>query len=350
MSIPHPIPTRQVFVLTDGEIENTKEVLSLVRSKRSQSRIFSIGLGSGADAGLINGLAEIANGSGIIVNSGDDDLTEKVIEMLENSIQPGISNISIMSEGMTEQWPSPSPALYNQSQQNFIIKSPYQEYVLISGAVADESIDETINVSKTNDDMGLKQLFMGKAIDDLQYEYMKSNDDKKKEKIIEYSLASQVLSEFTAYVGVDFESNVRSNQHSFRRIHISKPMRPMEFICLYAAEPKNFAIKNQSNDLLDEIIDSQNPNGSWSSCKGTVDAQISSTYSFDVAATVYAIAFILKNAGSKLNSLKLIIKKALNFLKKNYKDTDWEEIIQKEKARIEVHQNISAEDMETIFW
>jgi uncharacterized protein YegL len=196
--------TRQMFVLTDGEIHNTKDVLGQVRAKRGNNRVFSIGLGSGADSGLINGLAEIANGKGIHVSDGDAKLTEKVIGMLEDAIQPAMSNVSIISEGMTEQWPSPAPAIYNHSQQNIIIKSPYQEYVLISGSVGSENIDETIPVNKAPDGIGLKELFMFKAIEDLQYDIRMNDDESKKAKVIEYSIASNVLSEYTAYVGIDF--------------------------------------------------------------------------------------------------------------------------------------------------
>jgi hypothetical protein len=44
---------RQVFVLTDGEIGDTDRVLELAASSRSTTRIFTIGIGGGADAGLV---------------------------------------------------------------------------------------------------------------------------------------------------------------------------------------------------------------------------------------------------------------------------------------------------------
>jgi uncharacterized protein with von Willebrand factor type A (vWA) domain len=53
------IPNRvtQIFILSDGEVSNTNDVLSSVSVHKNSHRIFSIGVGSGADAGLINGFS-----------------------------------------------------------------------------------------------------------------------------------------------------------------------------------------------------------------------------------------------------------------------------------------------------
>ena len=379
---------RQIFVLTDGEINNTKDVLGFVRTKRNANRIFSIGLGSGADSGLINGLADIANGKGIQVRDNDESLNEKVIDLLETTLQPAITNVSIISEGMTEQWPSPSPAVYNHSQQNFIIKSPHQDFVLISGSVTNDSVDETISVSKAPDGIGLKELFMGKAIEDLQYELNDHMDEAKKAKVIQYSLASKVLSEYTAYVGVDFESHVRSRpvehccaraapliccamapprchaarlksnkgcvKEELRYCKEKQPMRrlkaaaPMCFeealddihpvpMCaphsIFSTAKRVEQKVQKKSETVDDVIDLQNPDGSWDSSKN-INNDLVNKYNQKVAATIAAIAFIRKNAGSKLNSFKLIIRKALGFLKKFDPNVDWEALLHEEESKL----------------
>jgi uncharacterized protein YegL len=378
--------TRQIFVLTDGEIDNTKDVLGHVRAKRGNNRIFSIGLGSDADMGLINGLAEIANGKGIRVENNNETLTERIIDMLESAIQPALSNVSVICEGMTEQWPSPMPAIYNQSHQSIIIKSQYQEYILISGAVADENIDETIPVRKAPDEIGLKELFMSKAIEDLQYDIRINHDESKKAKIIEYSLASRVLSEYTAYVGIDFESsfNRYSSDDDLIERDYCYELNDMalydddENECLperdfcYDIPERNYEASSDSGDYVGEmmipqkkalkrmIVDSgddsadisgvasipatqppidieklikmQNPDGSWDSST-KINDELSKKYNQKIAATIASLAFIRKNAGSALNSLRLIIKKALNFLKKFDSAVDWEAIISNEAAK-----------------
>ena len=47
---------RQVFVLTDGEVNNTKEVIDLVRAHQATNRVFALGLGDGASHELVEGI------------------------------------------------------------------------------------------------------------------------------------------------------------------------------------------------------------------------------------------------------------------------------------------------------
>ena len=55
-SAPVPGYARQVFVLTDGEVSNTKEVLECVRRHAALNRVFALGLGDGASRELVEGI------------------------------------------------------------------------------------------------------------------------------------------------------------------------------------------------------------------------------------------------------------------------------------------------------
>jgi uncharacterized protein with von Willebrand factor type A (vWA) domain len=57
----------QIFLLSDGEVDNTDEVLSSISVHKNHYRIFTVGIGSEADAGLINGLAEVSNGTSHLI-------------------------------------------------------------------------------------------------------------------------------------------------------------------------------------------------------------------------------------------------------------------------------------------
>ena len=48
--------TRQVFVLTDGEVSNTAEVIECVRRFQHNARLFALGLGEGASHELVEGI------------------------------------------------------------------------------------------------------------------------------------------------------------------------------------------------------------------------------------------------------------------------------------------------------
>ncbi|OWA53889.1 putative von Willebrand factor A domain-containing protein 5A, partial [Hypsibius exemplaris] len=64
--------TRQVFVLTDGEVSNTDEVTALVRANAQNTRLFLFGLGRNSSRSFVNGIAATGNGRAEIIKDGQD--------------------------------------------------------------------------------------------------------------------------------------------------------------------------------------------------------------------------------------------------------------------------------------
>ena len=85
---------RQIFILTDGAVSNAPVVISLVKEKKGQGRVFSLGLGSSASRHLVKGLARVGCGTAMFANEMED-LRPKVMAQLKNALQPAISNINI---------------------------------------------------------------------------------------------------------------------------------------------------------------------------------------------------------------------------------------------------------------
>ena len=66
-SAPVPGYARQVFVLTDGEVSNTAEVVALVRAHQGGNRVFALGLGDGASHELVEGIGAWLHGACVCV-------------------------------------------------------------------------------------------------------------------------------------------------------------------------------------------------------------------------------------------------------------------------------------------
>ncbi|KAK7117260.1 hypothetical protein R3I94_022728 [Phoxinus phoxinus] len=96
----HP---RQLFIFTDGEVGNTKEVLDLVKHHVHSHRCFSFGIGEGASTALITGMAREGSGHAQFI-TGTDRMQPKVMQSLRFALQPPVFNISVdwtLPDGVT---------------------------------------------------------------------------------------------------------------------------------------------------------------------------------------------------------------------------------------------------------
>uniref|UniRef100_A0A8C7MYB2 von Willebrand factor A domain-containing protein 5A-like n=1 Tax=Oncorhynchus kisutch TaxID=8019 RepID=A0A8C7MYB2_ONCKI len=89
-----PDQPRQLFLFTDGEVGNTKEVLDLVKTNAGSHRCFSFGIGEGASTALISGVAKQARGHAQFI-TGQDRMQPKVMQSLRFALQPAVVDISV---------------------------------------------------------------------------------------------------------------------------------------------------------------------------------------------------------------------------------------------------------------
>jgi hypothetical protein len=83
---------RQLFVLTDAEVKHTDQVLAPARNNAPATRSCTIGIGRGADAGLVERLAQATGGRADFVGM-NDDLTGTVIAQLQVSLGPSLTHV-----------------------------------------------------------------------------------------------------------------------------------------------------------------------------------------------------------------------------------------------------------------
>ncbi|XP_077334259.1 von Willebrand factor A domain-containing protein 5A-like [Lithobates pipiens] len=205
----HP---RQIFVLTDGEVRNTKQVIKEVQKNAENHRCFTFGIGEGASTSLIKGMARAGNGIYDFI-IGKDRIQPKVLRALRYSLQPPVKEVSLtwtLPSGMEAIVLSEVPTAIFQGQSSIV-------YAQLNGKVENEAEGEVCLQYKFNDEIlkntlhflltvqnaerpTIHRLAAKTLISDLEHG---SESEEVKKKILETSLQSGVVSSLTAYVAVN---------------------------------------------------------------------------------------------------------------------------------------------------
>ncbi|XP_030248739.1 von Willebrand factor A domain-containing protein 5A-like isoform X2 [Sparus aurata] len=209
---------RQVFVFTDGEVGNTKEIINLVKKNSGSHRCFSFGIGEGASSALINGLAKEGGGHAQFI-TGADRLQPKVMQSLRFALQPAVVDISVtweLPKGVSVTVLSPPITALFQGQRSLVYaqlsgqsSEAAEGCVTVKYSLAGHPSQNQLHFSLTPaQDTGLTvhRLAARTLIRSLEMEERESRreqDGGLKKKVVELSVQSGVSSTFTSFIAVN---------------------------------------------------------------------------------------------------------------------------------------------------
>jgi Ca-activated chloride channel family protein len=90
---------RQLFVLTDGEVSNTDDVIALGRRHAARARIFTFGIGASASHHLVKGLARAGEGEAELIAPGER-IEAKVLRQLSRALAPALKDVTVEWGGL----------------------------------------------------------------------------------------------------------------------------------------------------------------------------------------------------------------------------------------------------------
>ena len=108
--------SRQVLVLTDGQVTNTDAVLALAAEHSAHARVFSFGIGKGASHHLVRGLARAGRGAAEFIYPGER-IEKKVVRQFDRLLSPVLTDVQVDWGGLqVTQAPSRIPPVFAGSR------------------------------------------------------------------------------------------------------------------------------------------------------------------------------------------------------------------------------------------
>jgi hypothetical protein len=244
--------SRQIFLLSDGEISNVDQVLSLCRSMTISTRIFSFDLGSSPSRSLIRSLARTTNGRFVFIPPSNN-VDMYVGEQLQKALQPCITNIRIklnIDSTMIDIVPKNAPSVFINDRLIIYAVMKDDKSASFDHNVCVELYSEQhrfgdakINrIPSVCNDGTIVRLAAKAFILELQHTKLPSqceeqdqqqttttttsNDECKltkekiEERIVHISREHNILSPFTAFVGIEKHANGSNADMALREIPI----------------------------------------------------------------------------------------------------------------------------------
>ncbi|XP_030601323.1 von Willebrand factor A domain-containing protein 5A-like [Archocentrus centrarchus] len=217
-----PNQPRQLFVFTDGEVGNTKEVIDLVKKNSGSHRCFSFGIGEGASSALINGMAKEGGGHAQFI-TGTDRMQPKVMQSLRFALHPTMVNISVTwdlpKEVSVTVLSPPITALF-QGQRSLIYaqlsgqsSEAAEGCVTVKYSLAGHPSENQLHFSlRPAADTGLTVHRLGariliRSLEMEEREHRGQQEGGVKEKVVKLSVQSGVSSSFTAFIAVNKDNS-----------------------------------------------------------------------------------------------------------------------------------------------
>ncbi|XP_056230379.1 von Willebrand factor A domain-containing protein 5A-like isoform X1 [Seriola aureovittata] len=213
-----PNQPRQLFVFTDGEVFNTKEVINLVKKNSGSHRCFSFGIGEGASSALINGLAKEGGGHAQFI-TGTDRMQPKVMQSLRFALQPAVEDISVtwdLPKGVSVTVLSPPITAVFQGQRSLLYaqltgqsSEASEGSVMVKYSLAGHPSQSQLHFSlKPAEDTGLTVHRLGartliRSLEMEEKDDEAPQDEGVKERVVELSVQSGVSSSYTAFIVVN---------------------------------------------------------------------------------------------------------------------------------------------------
>ena len=230
-----------IFLLTDGDVGNSDEIIYLIQNHSKETKLYSVGIGNGISYNFINQAGKKGQGRATFIKDGDN-INEIILNLVNQAVSPFISEIEISTNPqdiIKSIIPKSFPiVLKNEPIQAFLLLEKEFDKAVITISYRNsltESIKKyelVINKSRTKSEKILHQIAFSKYIDSLLFEAKKlkfldnkiSPDISNLEDIAtNLSVKYQILCQKTAFFLIAKNNTVEESNQEIKIIDIPNP-------------------------------------------------------------------------------------------------------------------------------
>ncbi|MGH4051108.1 MAG: VIT and vWA domain-containing protein [Clostridium sp.] len=330
-----------IFLFTDDEVQNEKEILDFVQDNIKESRIFPFGIDTSANSYFLNKIARISYGAAEVINL-DERIEDKVLKQFNRIKNPQITDIEIDWGKMNVETTFPRTIEYMYDKEPFSIfakvKGEVGGVVILKGKVGRNRIQRIImlNDLELEENVNLiEKIWYKKRIESLQHRVKYERGELREamnNKIIEISKKVGIICKETAFILYEeMEDPILGIR--IRELLPVKTTKRLEISYKNLngdSQSSAFYYKNVSklkevhgkyadyerNELLRFLASNQFASGAFGT---NVSGDLESNIKYTIKAI---LAFIIGNEDMKMYTNQL--NKSLEFLNKTFKKSNLE--------------------------
>lgn len=210
-----PARIRIVVFLTDGYVGGDDEVIGEVQRHIGDARLFSFGVGSSVNRYLLEEMARVGRGDGMIITDGHDRDAE-VSRFYERLRRPYLTDVSIDWGGLAvdREYPSRIPDLF--VGQPVLVHARYAEagqgVVTVRGRLGGRPFVQTIPVAlpaQSQSNSAIASVWARERIGELERDMRNGESPARIDALTQVALEHRLVSRFTSFVAVE-EREVRA--------------------------------------------------------------------------------------------------------------------------------------------
>ncbi len=198
-----------VLFLTDGYIGNETEILSEVRSRVGNARLYALGVGTSVNHYLLENMALEGRGQVLYLRPGED-VAPAIARFYDQVRSPVMTRLSIDWGGLDviDAYPAEPPDVF--AGHPVLVTARYKTAgkatVRVTGLIAGERVSIPVAVSLPDRDPAnpaLRSLWARQAIEERMRKMLQGEVPALVKEVIALSVKNRVLSQYTAFVAVE---------------------------------------------------------------------------------------------------------------------------------------------------